>query len=78
MEDLPRRVRNRANLNQGSDNSETRQSEILERPGLAGRVEERVKEERDVGVEEERPGFRVGSDALEESEGVADSVGRVG
>lgn len=76
--DLPRRVRDRTNLDQGSDDSKTRQSEVLKRPGLAGRVKERVEEERDVGVEEERPGFRVGSDALKESKGVADSVGRMG
>jgi hypothetical protein len=35
-------------LDQGPDDTEGRQTEVLERPGLGGRVEERVEEEGDM------------------------------
>lgn len=65
-------------LDEGSDDAEGGEAEVLERTSLGSRVEEGVEEEGDVGAEEEGAGVVVRGDALEEGEGVADAVRGVG
>ena len=61
-------------LDEGSDDPEWGETEVLEWSGLADGVEERVEVERDVGEEEGWPGVGVGGDTLEEGESIADPV----
>lgn len=57
-----------------SDDAQGGQTEVFEGTGFRRRVEEGVEEEGDMGREEERASVVVGGDALEEGEGVANSV----
>ena len=64
-------------LNQGADDAERGETEVLEGSGLADGVEEGVEVEGDVGEQEGRPGVRVRGDTLQQGEGVTDSVALV-
>ena len=61
-----------------SDDAEGGEAEVFEGTGFRSGVKEGVEEEGNVGGEEEGTGVVVGSDALEEGEGVADSIRGVG
>jgi hypothetical protein len=61
-------------LDERTDDAEGGEAEVLKRTGLRGRVKERIEEKGDVGAEEEGAGVVVRSDALEEGEGVANTV----
>lgn len=58
-------------FDQGPDHPERGEAEVLERPGLGGRVEERVQEERDVRLQEERASIVVRCNTLQQGKGVA-------
>ena len=65
-------------LDERTDHAERGEAEVLEWARLAGRVEERVEEERDVGREEEGARVVVRGDALQECERIADPVRGMG
>ena len=65
-------------LDEGPDDPEGGEAEVLEGPGLADGVEEGVEVEGDVSQEEGRPGVGVGGHALQQGQGVAHSVALVG
>ena len=65
-------------LHEGPDDPEGGEAEVLEGAGLADGVEEGVEVEGDVSQEEGRPGVGVRGHALQQGQGVADSVALVG
>mmetsp|Transcript_25140 Transcript_25140/g.52069 ORF Transcript_25140/g.52069 Transcript_25140/m.52069 type:complete len:349 (+) Transcript_25140:249-1295(+) len=65
-------------FDQGADDSQGGETEVLEGAGFGLGVEEGVEVEGDVGREEESAGVGVGGHALEEGQGVAHPVGGVG
>lgn len=65
-------------LDEGANDAERGEAQVLEGPCLARRVEERVQEERDVRLEEEGARVVVRGDALQQGESVAHAVGCAG
>jgi len=63
------------NFDEGADDTQRSESEILKGPALAHGVQEWVQEEGDVCLEEEWAGVLVRSDALKEGQDVAGLIG---
>ena len=64
-------------LDQRTDHPKTSQAEVLKWARLGDRVEKRVKEEGDVGVEEQGPRLWVRRDTLQQCERIAYSIRRL-
>ena len=62
-------------FNQRPNDPQGREAEVLVRPALLPRVEERVEEYGDLGLEEQVPRLHVRGHALQERQRVADAVG---
>lgn len=65
-------------LDQSTNHTERSKTQILERPCLGRRVEERVEEQRDMCLQEQSPCLAVTRYALKQSQSVANAVARLG
>ena len=65
------------NFDEGADDTQRGEPQILKGPALAHSVQEGVQEERDVRLQEEWPGVLVRRHALKQGEDVAGLVRRL-